>query len=286
MLSRKEIELDKGPLMNALTISTCQAHNMDFICRDLAGYISERLSVPVRLAIDIPWQERDRLLDAGEIDLCWICGLPYVRKADLVPGRIEPLVAPVMAGSRYQSRPIYFSDVVVRRDSPFRSLADLRGASWAYNEPGSQSGYGVVLYSLALQGKTLSYFGRVIASGAHQTSLQMILHQEVDSSAIDSTVLEMEIAGDPAIASQIRIIDTFGPSPIPPWVVSTGMPETARQALLDLLIHMETDAQGQTILRRAMMTRFVPVNDHDYDLIREMARIAFKNDTDGRASQR
>jgi phosphonate transport system substrate-binding protein len=264
--------------MKSLTISTCQAPNMDFICRDLAGYISEKLSIPVQLAIDIPWQERDRLLDAGEIDLCWICGLPYIRKAELMPGRIAPLVAPVMAGSRYQDMPIYFSDVVVHQASPYRSLADLRGASWAYNEPGSQSGYGVVLYSLALQGKTLSYFGQVIASGSHQNSLQMILRKDVDSSAIDSTVLEMEIANNPAIASQIRIIDIFGPSPIPPWVVTQDTSLAMRQALQGLLMGMETDSIGQTILQKARMARFVAVSDHDYDPIREMARIAFKND--------
>ena len=262
--------------MNSLIISTCQAPDMDFICRDLAGYLSERLSIPVQAVIDLPWQERDSLLDAGKIDLCWICGLPYVRKTKLTPLQIEPLVAPVMAGSRYQGRPIYYSDVVVRQESSYHSLADLKGARWAYNEPGSQSGYGVVLYTLALQGKSLSHFGQVIESGSHQRSLQMILSGEVDSSAIDSTVLEMEVAIDPALATRIRIIDSFGPSPIPPWVVSMNMPLTTRQAVLELLIHMESDVQGRTILNRALMARFVSVDDHDYDPIRKMARIAFR----------
>ena len=66
--------------MDSLTISTCQAPNMDFLTDDLAGYISERLSIPVKTELEIPWQERDRRLDAGEIDLCWICWLPYIRK--------------------------------------------------------------------------------------------------------------------------------------------------------------------------------------------------------------
>jgi phosphonate transport system substrate-binding protein len=248
---------------------------MDFLCRDLAGYLSARLSMPVTAALDIPWQERDRRLDAGEIDLCWICGLPYVRKVARNPGRIAPLAAPVMAGSRYLDRPIYFSDVVVRRDSPFHSLEDLKGAAWAYNEPGSQSGYGVVCYTLAVQGKSLAYFGRVVASGAHQVSLQMILRGEIDSSAIDSTVLEMEIANDPTIASQIRVIDTFGPSPIPPWVASNATPAEIRQAMAEVLTHMEADPDGRAILARARQRRFVAVNDRDYDPIREMARIAF-----------
>jgi len=42
--------------MDSLTISTCQAPNMDFLTRDLASYISERLSISVKTELDIPWQ--------------------------------------------------------------------------------------------------------------------------------------------------------------------------------------------------------------------------------------
>lgn len=263
-------------LQNALTISTCMAPNMEGFCRDLANYLALRLSLPVTLIIDIPWQERERMLDEGEIDFCWICGSPYIRKAAQSPGWIEPLVAPVMSGRRYQNRPIYFSDVVVHVDSPYGHLTDLQGAAWAYNEPGSHSGYGVVRYALAMQGKTLEFFGRVIASGAHQASLAMILKREVDGSAIDSTVLELELARHPEIAAKIRIIDTFGPSPIPPWVVSRAVPEELRKALREILSRMGADPAGRAILQRAGMARFEAAADSDYDPIWEMTRIGFQ----------
>lgn len=203
----------------------------------------------------------------------WLALYPESRPIDR-PGRTPGCTR---HGWKPLSRPAYlFFGRGRAPGQPLSKSGRLKGASWAYNEPGSQSGYGVVLYTLALQGKNLSYFGRVIASGSHQTSLQMILRKEVDSSAIDSTVLEMEVANDPAISSQIRIIDAFGPSPIPPWVVSQDTPVAMRQALQELLIKMDTDPGGQAILKRARMARFVPVNDHDYDPIREMARIAFK----------
>ncbi|HVN55238.1 MAG TPA: PhnD/SsuA/transferrin family substrate-binding protein [Anaerolineaceae bacterium] len=259
--------------MNSLTLSTVQAPNMDFFCRDLADYLSDHLHIPVHFLIDLPWTERDHLLDEGKIDLCWICGLPYVRKADRSPGAITPIVAPVMVASRYQDRPIYFSDVVVHRDSPFQTLDDLQGAAWAYNEPGSQSGYGVVRYALAVRGETLGFFGRVIESGAHQTSLQMILRREVDASAIDSTVLEQELNDDPDIGSRIRVIDTFGPSPIPPWVVTERASLQMRQSLQEILTGMDSRPAGRAILEKACIARFARVDDRDYDPIREMARI-------------
>ena len=261
--------------MNTIKISTCMAPNMDFVCRELAGYLSTRLSIPVEAWLDIPWQERERLLDEGQIDLCWICGLPYVRKADhLRPPQVELVAAPVMEGARYQNRPLYFSDVVVRRDSPFQTLGDLKGAAWAYNEPASHSGYNVVRYALAQRGERAGFFGTVIEAGAHQVSLQMILRRQVDGSAIDSSVLEQELRDDPALASQIRVIDTLGPSPIPPWVAPRAAPAGLRHQLRELLLGMQEDPVGQAILARAHLARFAAVADGDYDAIREMARLA------------
>lgn len=130
-------------------------------------------------------------------------------------------------------------------------------------------------YSLAVQGKSLAFFGRIVESGAHQNSLKLILNREVDASAIDSTVLELEQVRDPLLATRLRIIDTFGPSPIPPWVASERVPGDLRQALREILLDMHSDPHGRRILAQVGMRRFAPVEDRDYDPIREMARVAF-----------
>ena len=245
---------------------------MDFLTIDLAGYISKRLSIPVTAGLNIPWQERERRLDAGEIDVCWICGLPYIRKVAKPNPVIQLLAAPVMQGERYQERPIYFSDVVVRNASPFQTLEDLRGRTWAYNETGSHSGYNVVRYSLAMRNETSGYFSRVIESGAHQVSLQMILREEVDASAIDSTVLEQEMHDDPSLRARIRVIDSFGPSPIPPWVISKNTRPDWQSALQELFLNMHQDPVGKTLLDKASIRRFTAVEDADYNPIRAMTR--------------
>ncbi|HZS07601.1 MAG TPA: PhnD/SsuA/transferrin family substrate-binding protein [Blastocatellia bacterium] len=250
------------------------AENSDFICRGIADYLSARLDAPVELVNDIPWQERERLLDAGEIHLCWICGLPYIWKADRPDSPIELLAAPVMRGERYRQRPVYFSDIVVHRDSNFRSFADLRGAVWAYNEPHSHSGYNLIAYHLATQGESWGYFGRVIESGAHQVSLRMIFSGKVDASAIDSTVLELELRRSPEINSRLRVIETLGPSQIPPFVVLKSLPLGLREKLRELLLEMHLDPMGNSLLLRGPVARFVEVADSDYDGIREMALAA------------
>jgi phosphonate transport system substrate-binding protein len=250
------------------------AENTEFFCQRLAEYLHAKLGIPTEYVSGIPWQERERLFDEGEIHILWLCGLPYVHKADLRESQMELLAVPVPAGARYQGRGIYFSDVIVRTESPFQRFGDLRGAVWAYNEPRSHSGYNVVRAYLFEQGETLGFFGRVVESGAHQVSLEMIVDGEIDGSAIDSTVLEWLLCRNASISERIRIIQTFGPSPIPPWVVGKGVPGDIRRRLRTLLLRMSEDAQGRFILDGGGLLCFTSARDRDYDPIRRMARAA------------
>ncbi len=238
----------------------------------ISEYVGARLGVATEFVADAPWQERARLFDRGAIHACWICGLPYVRRADRADAGVELLAAPVPEGERYGDRPVYFSDVVVRREAPFRSFEDLRGAAWAYNEPASHSGYSVVLAHLAKRGERAGFFGRATETGAHEVSLRMILDGDLDGAAIDTTVLDLAVAQDPTIAERIRTIATLGPSPIPPWVVRTALAGETRRGIRKLLVAMHEDSEGAEVLRRGRIRRLVPVEDRYYDAIREMAR--------------
>ena len=224
---------------------------------------------------DEPWQVAEQRLYRGEAHLGVVCGLQYVLALDRgeQPG-MDLLAAPVMAGARYGGQPVYFSDVVVRADSPARSLADLRGAAWAYNEPTSHSGYAMTRYTLASRG-----YGRV--SSVASVVPAHTCGRWTGCSAAESTrprstapCSSKSFARAPQLASQIRVIETFGPSPIPPLVVSRSLAADVRQALRSTLLQMHVDHIGRRVLSRARINRFVAVADADYDPIRRMWRVA------------
>jgi len=246
------------------------AENAERFCAAVADYLSEELHIAVEYVRDGVWQERERLFDAGAIQILWVCGLPYVEKADRSGPDIEILAVPAPVGERYRSRPVYFSDIVVRSESPYGSLFDLRGARWVYNETRSHSGYNVVRAYLAEFAQHWQFFSEAVESGAHTASLEMVLGGAVDGAAIDSTVLEWYFAQDNERAARLRVIDTLGPSPMPPWVVSARVAEPLRATLLG----MGRSARGRAVLQAGCRERFVEVLDGDYDPIRRMARAA------------
>jgi phosphonate transport system substrate-binding protein len=179
----------------------------------------------------------------------------------------------VLQGQRYQGRPIYFSDAIVHQRSGHQSFADLRGCSWAYNEPESQSGYGITRYWLAKIGETDGYFGRVIEAGFHQRAIRMVCSGQVDAAAVDSQVLAVELRNHPHLAQNLQIIDSLGPSTIQPLAAARHLPDSLKQDIQSVLaeMHHEPDARAQ--LDRGFIDRFVAVQDSDYDDIRDMLKV-------------
>jgi len=254
------------------TITNSQAPLFDFFVRDLAAFLT-RNGIPTRTVTTGTWAEREAALDANRVDLGWICGAPYVKK--IARGAsLELLAAPVMQAPRYQNRPIYFSDVTVRAASRWQTFDDLRGARWAYNEKNSHSGYHVVRYFLATHNRNGNFFGRIIKAGAHQKAVAMLLRGAADAAALDSIVLEMLYETDASLKTRLRVIETIGPSPMPPLVIGLHIPSALREQIRNRLLNLNATPDGQKILWRANMARLAKVNDADYNAIREMLRIA------------
>jgi len=257
----------------SLTAASFLAENARPVYERIADWLAGRVGQHVDFC-QAPWGERHRLLDAGRIHVAFICGLPYSEKFDRPDRPVELLGAPVMAAARYRGEPVYFTDVVVRQDSPVARFADLRGKVWAYNGEESNSGYVMPRDHLIKLGETKGYFARAVASGSHQRSLQMVLDGEADASGIDSTVLELEQEQRRELAGALRTVESIGPYPIPPVVVGSRVPEATKRRLRAALLAMHEDPEGRAILGAGLVARYVPVADADYDPIREMVRRA------------
>jgi phosphonate transport system substrate-binding protein len=257
-----------------MRFASCMAPNAEPLFRETVDYLADQLGINAILAHDRTWEQREHGLDNGQIEVGWICGLPYVWKADQPTPALELLAAPVMSADRYGDRPVYFSDVMVRKDSPFRVFSDLKGARWAYNEPGSHSGYGVVKAHLFDLGEMDGYFGSVHMAGSHQKALEMIVSGFVDGAAIDTTVFETALRDNPMLGRELCVIESLGPSPMPPWVISTKVDQELRDRLRHELSQMQANPEGISVLHRHRLARYEVVDDAFYDPIRAMDRKA------------
>ena len=255
----------RGPLRFA----TFLAPNMLPVYRFLAERIAERLGRPVELVVGTSFDQ----FEQGRADLGVIRGLPYVWLAARRPVPVQPLAAPVLAGGRYGGRPVYYSDVIVRRDSPITCLEELRGRSWAYNDPASHSGHTVTLYSLVRMSARPGFFARVVEAGFHQRAIRLVAAGVVDAAAIDSQVLAVELREHPELADGLRVVGAFGPSTIQPVAAASRLPDRLKDQVRELLVELGDDPTARPALDHGLIERFSPVDDADYDDIRAMLAV-------------
>ena len=200
--------------------------------------VGRRLGVETELFVETDYEACAK----DENEVCFVCSLPYVEfeRQGIAPA--VPIAAPVLMGDRYGGRPIYFSDVIVHRDSPFRSFLDLRGHSWAYNEPLSHSGYGITRYHLLELGETARLLQRG-DRGRASTSRRCGWWPTGRSTPPPSThrCSPSPLRDDPSLARSLRIIDALGPSTIQPVAVSKRVPPEQRREIQEVLTTMHED---------------------------------------------
>jgi len=267
-VSRQAVRRSAAAPPQPLRFVTFLAPNLRAVYQFLARQVEEQLDYPTE------FRSAASYADIHEADVAFLCGLPYVELANQADCPVEPLVAPVLRGDRYGGKPIYFSDVIVRRASPLRAFGDLRGCSWACNEPRSQSGYGITRQRLLEVDGTNGFFGKVVETGWHERSLRQVVAGEVDASAIDSHVLAVALRDEPELAEAIHVIDSLGPSSIQPVVVRRGLPRSLIDELRAVFLALADDFEACRVLQRAFIERFVAVDDSTYDDIRVMLRAA------------
>jgi phosphonate transport system substrate-binding protein len=256
--------------MDTLRFTTYLAPSVRPVYEFVARAVGERLGIETEL---VDGTSCDRFA-AGEGDVAFLCGLPYVELASGAKPEWEPpfelLAAPVLSGARYGGRPVYFSDVIVHADSDIHSFEELRGRTWSFNEPHSHSGYSVTRAHLARIGEPRGFFNLVVEAGFHQRSIELVRERLVDGSAIDSQVLEIATRDDPGLTDNLRIVETLGPSTIQPVVASTTLPASLRQDLRGILVDLGHTREERDALGRGLVAGFEVVEDADYDDIRAM----------------
>jgi phosphonate transport system substrate-binding protein len=252
--------------MADLRFGTFLAPNMLRVYQAIADAVGEALGMTTELVVETDYENCQKDVN----DVCFVCSLPYVmfEREGISPA--HPIAAPVLQGERYGGKPIYYSDVIVHRDSDAGSFLELRGRSWSFNEPLSQSGYGITRYHLVSIGETGGFFSEVIDAGFHEESIRMVADGRVDASAIDSQVLAIEMRDHPLVTNNLRIIDSLGPSTIQPVAVSRRFDRAFREAVTEVLVAFHKTDRGKEILDLGLVEKWVPIEASDYDDIRAM----------------
>jgi len=232
--------------------------------RDFLRYLQEKIGRKVEYVDREGYAEINDMLRNGQLDAAFVCSGPYVDGHEQFG--LELLAAPQAYGA-----PVYYSYIIVPRESAVTSFSGLRGKRFAFTDPLSNSGTLVPTYMLARMNETPeTFFKEFVYTKSHDKSIKAVAQRVVDAAAVDSLIWEYLNAMSPEFTSQTRILEKSPPYAIPPIVVPRDMAPELKEKLRQTILNAHNDPKGQTILKQMRIDRFVVIPDSAYDSVREM----------------
>lgn len=232
--------------------------------KKLLNYISKKLNIKVNFIDKRTYAEVNALLENGNIDMAFVCGGPYVEGHQRFG--LELLAAPMVGG-----KTVYYSYIIVSEKSSFKTLEDLRGKTFAFADPMSNSGKLIPTYMLyELDETPQGFFREWIYTYDHDKSIKAVADGIVDGAAVDSLIWEYMNSKGSKYTRLTRIIKISQPYGIPPVVVRPSLDENLKLKLKNILLNLHNDEEGSAILKGMFIDRFVEVDDSIYDSIREV----------------
>jgi len=232
--------------------------------RSLLDYLGKEMNRPAKLVQRSTYAAINELVRVGQVDMAFVCTRAYVEGHDSFG--MELLAVPQIHGQT-----VYHSYIIVSSQTDFYTLSDLRGHSFAFTDPLSNTGHLVPIYLLNQMGENPeTFFDRTTFTYSHDNSIHSVAEGVVDAAAVDSLVYDQLVAQDPSIAEKTRIIYRSPPYGAPPVVVPPDIDPGLKQELQQKLLHLHETPEGRQILQRIGVDRFVLPHDSAYDTVRAM----------------
>ena len=223
--------------------------------QQVVDYLSNKMGMEAEMIHRTTYDEIDLMLEEKQLDVAFICSSPYVINNKKFGA--ELLVAPLVNG-----KPFYQSNIIVHRDSDISSFEDLKGKTFAFVDPKSNSGRLFPAYWLAKRNLTSDdFFNKYFFSYSHNKSVEMVAKKKVDGAAVDSIVYAFMAATKSQYALETKIIHQSPEFGIPPVVIPPGLPLFLKEKLRETFLTMHEDKVGKSILDAMRIDRFVVVDE-------------------------
>jgi ABC-type phosphate/phosphonate transport system substrate-binding protein len=223
--------------------------------RNIFAWLSDRSGVPLAVLDYPPPSPLADLWSRPQLGCVFMCGWPFAR------ARPQPrlLAAPVLLPERYGDEPVYFSDLVVHRDSPFRTLEDTFAGTVGWTLEDSNSGFNLLRHHLLAyrSAERPRLYARSVGGLVNPLGvLRAVADREVDVAPVDSFCHDLFRACGHPYTAATRTIATTAASPMPPLIASADVPAAVAEKLSAALLSAHRDPQIAPSLHAALIKRF------------------------------
>lgn len=227
--------------------------------------LSKALGMPVKPFVAADYNGVIEALRSKRLDVAYLGPFSYV-----LGTTVADIEAFAVAETKKAGRTSYYSQVITHKDSGIKTVADLKGKTFAFVDPSSTSGHLFPKAGLMKAGlNTDKDFGRVIFSGSHDSNAVAVQNRKIDAAAIADRILDAAISKGLAKREDIVVVWKSDPIPESPTVWRKDLPADLKKRVQAAFLEVKDIPWSD----QGMLNGFHPTNDAAYDVIRDAAKL-------------
>ena len=235
--------------------------------KPLGAYLEQQLGMKVEFVPVADYPAVVEALATDRLDLAWLGGFTFVQ-VRLKTGNAIPLVQ--------REQDAQFTSKFITANPDVKSLADLKGRTFAFGSISSTSGSLMPRYFMLQDGiKPETYFSRIGYSGAHDATAAWVQAGKVDGGVLNASVWDKLVTAGKVDTDKVKVFATTPAYYDYNWTVrgtlDPALAEKIKQAFLAL---DPANPEHKAILDLQAASRFIETEPANYEGIEEAARAA------------
>ncbi len=226
--------------------------------RPLTDYLSNDLGRPVTLRLSADLSKAADELARGNVDIAYLTPMAYIKAQRA--GGVRPVVKTVTRGEKS-----FRLMLVVRRDSPIRSVKDLAGRNFAFGDAAAILQRAVVVNA----GLRLEQLGTYKFIGHYDNIARGVANGDFDAGILkDTTAFQWEKKG-------LHII--YRSPELPPYniAVSSRVDDASYAVLRRAFLKLDAANPAHADVIKSLdpsYSGFAPTSDAEYDVVRTLVK--------------
>ncbi len=231
----------------------------------LAKYLEKELGAKITIVVPKDFDTWTKDAKAGAYDIAYTNPYLYV-----VVKKDVKIAEPLVIASEPEIGKNLYGTIIVKKDSPIKSIADLKGKTVAATDPGSAGAYLVQMLMLQKAGLKKDDV-KLIFEKKRDPVADAVLAGKADAGFVRDDDVEKLKAG----ADKFRKLGTSDPIPNWPIFIAKKMDPAISAKLKAALLKLKPGGlQSIKILAPARIDGFVPTTDKDFNVMIDAAKAA------------
>ena len=237
--------------------------------KPLGDYLKQETGMDVQFIPVTDYAAVVEGLATNKLDLAWLGGFTYVQARIRTNGGAVPIVQRA-EDAKFTSR------FIVPSASTAKTLADLKGKTFAFGAPSSTSGSLMPRYYLLQAGIDPERdFKSVAFSGAHDATVAFVAAGRAEAGVLNASVMDKLLETKNPNAEKVRVLAITPPYFDYNWTVRPGLDPALTKKLTDAFLKLDpANPAMKEIMDLQRASKFIPTQNSNYDGIEAAARSA------------